>query len=323
MTAPQTDARTKAGPGWGNRSLLNLVVLALTVIASYWALDGWKGVARDWLGVTGWDRYLLFGMYEGVIIALILIATRTRLAGDAAGLLWLGVWSLTGLAVGVQVVHGLGSTRPESAVLFGSATLIVVLLWQLKTRQANREALRALELISDPAVSLGLGLWLRFPRWAWRAQTVARWEGLSRPAVALRRAQQLYPVGDMPWDRAHARASKAASKGGGKGQGQAASKGPAASASKAASSPATPPASKGGVRAARHTGVRPASKGAPATKLLMRARTFAIKHRESTGRLPGVEPLRKHLGIGQDAAKDLRDQVHAELTADDTKEATR
>lgn len=297
-------------PSWVQRSGLNLLLTGLTILASYWAAQGWAAVSRDWLAMKGPEAYLLFGLFEGVVIALILIATRTRLAGDAAAFLWSGVWLLTSLAVAVQVYHALGTSRPQSALIYGTATLVVVLLWQIKTRQVNREALRAAGLVAAPSVSLGSSLWLRFPRWAWRAQTVARWEGLTQPAVALRRAQQLYPSGSMPWDRAHQRA---ASKAGGAVKSQAASQGAGKGSSQTAGK-ATAPAP---VKAARHTGVRPAGQGAGDTPLLTKARTFAIKHRAEKGRLPGVEPLRKHLRIGQDAAKDLRDQVNAELSKTD------
>jgi hypothetical protein len=321
-TAQTNEQPTSTRPGWAQRLGLNALVVVLSGVVSFWSAQGWAGVAKDWLGITGWDAYLLFGMFEGVIVVLVLIATRTRLAGDAAGILWLGVWLLTGQAVTVQVLHALGTPRPYSALLYGTATLVVVLLWQLKTRQSNRVELRKLGLVADPAVSLGLGLWLRFPRWAWRAQTVARWDNLSKPADAMRRAQELYPIGNMPWDKAHAREaarlSKAASRGRGKtasqGVSKGASKGTTDQSSKATSNPTSPTASKGVVRAARHAGVRPTGKGPTSTALLTKARTFAIAHREKTGRLPGVEPIRKHLNVGQDTAKDLRNQVHAELS---------
>jgi DNA-binding CsgD family transcriptional regulator len=201
-----------AEPSKSNRAGLGLLLVALTVIASFWACQGWVAVAHDWLAIKGPQAYLLFAMFEGVVIALILIATRTRLAGDSAAVMWAGVWFLTSLAVAVQVVHALDTTKPQSALIYGTATLVVVLLWQVKTRQANKVKLRELGLVPVPSVNLGVWFWLRFTRWAWRAQTIARWEGIADPATAVQRAQAVYPAGDMPWDKAHAKQAAKQSK---------------------------------------------------------------------------------------------------------------
>lgn len=331
MTESQTDTHP-ARAGWTSRISSNLVLTALSAIASYWSVKGYEGVAADWLGVAGWDAYLLFGMFEGVIIALILIASRTRLNGDSAAAMWCGAWLLTGLACGVQAVHSLGTTLPWAALVYGSATLVVILLWQLKIRLKNREELRKLGLIAAPGVKLGLGLWVRFPRWAWRAQTVARWENIDSPAIAMRRAQQLYPIGDMPWDKAHARRAAQLSKTASKGRATPASETASETASKSEPVSASKPpshtapvnasqvrsntASKTTVRVASATPVRATGEGPASTALLTKARTFAIAHREKKGRLPGIGPIREHLHISQNAAKELRDQVHAELSND-------
>ena len=51
----------------------------------------------------------------------------------------------------------------------------------------------------------GLGFALRFPRWAWRAHAVAKWERIQCRSEALRRAQELYPGGILPWERIRVR----------------------------------------------------------------------------------------------------------------------
>jgi len=220
--APPTDTRDSGtqpdetpeddGPNWIERWGLNALLLAITAIATWWAANGWAAAAEDWMGVRGVEAYLVFAVFEGAAGALVMLATRARLADDGAAMLWLMVWVIAGIAVSGQLWHALESEHPQSAIVYGTASALAVLLWQVKARRTHRERLKKLGRIAPALPSQGGARWFRFPRQVWRAQSVAAWEGITDPNQAISRARELYPGGNMPWDSAQRRAAEKAAR---------------------------------------------------------------------------------------------------------------
>jgi hypothetical protein len=182
----------------------SIVLVGLSLIASFWVAQGWASVAHDWLGIVGPEAYLLFGLFECVIIFLIRHAYRARLARDPTAALWAAIWLLTSLSVATQVGHALSSSRPGSALVYGPASLITVGLWQLKIFQGSREMLRSRGLLAPPDPGFPLRFRRRFGGLVRRAVLVASYEGIDRPEAALERARELYPDTALPWERAQA-----------------------------------------------------------------------------------------------------------------------
>ncbi|TQS45302.1 hypothetical protein [Cryptosporangium phraense] len=174
------------------------------MIASFWVAQGWVKVAHDWLGIAGPEGYLLFGLFECVIVFLVRHAYRARLARDPTTALWAAIWTLTFISVATQVGHALDSDHPGSALVYGPASLITVGLWQLKIFQGSREALRARGLLAPPEPGFPMRFRRRFRSLVKRAVLVASYEGIDKPEVALERARQLYPDTALPWERAQA-----------------------------------------------------------------------------------------------------------------------
>lgn len=182
----------------------SIVLVGLSLIASFWVAQGWVSVANDWLGIAGPEGYLLFGLFECVIVFLVRHAYRARLARDPTAALWAAIWTLTFISVATQVGHALDSDHPGSALVYGPASLITVGLWQLKIFQGSREALRARGLLAPPEPGFPMRFRRRFRSLVKRAVLVASYEGIHQPEVALERARQLYPDTALPWERAQA-----------------------------------------------------------------------------------------------------------------------
>ncbi|MFI5954361.1 hypothetical protein [Cryptosporangium sp. NPDC051539] len=161
-------------------------------------------MAHDWLGIAGPEGYLLFGLFECVIVFLVRHAYRARLARDPTAALWAAIWTLTFISVATQIAHALASDHPGSALVYGPASLITVGLWQLKIFQGSREALRARGLLAPPEPGFPMRFRRRFRSLVKRAVLVASYEGIDQPEVALERARQLYPDTALPWERAQA-----------------------------------------------------------------------------------------------------------------------
>ena len=191
----------------------SLVLIGLSLIASFWVAQGWASVAHDWLGIVGPEAYLLFGLFECVVVFLIRHAYRARLARDPTAILWTAIWVLTTVGVTTQVTHAITSSHPGSALVYGPASLITVGLWQLKIFQGSREQLRAQGLLAPPDPGFPLRFRRRFRGLVRRAVLVASYEGIDQPEAALVRARQLYPDTSLPWERAQALAALRVEKG--------------------------------------------------------------------------------------------------------------
>lgn len=173
---------------------INALLTIVAVAASYGAALGQAGFAEIYLGMHGPERYVVFLIIEATAVALMLLANQTALAGDSAAGLWALVWTVTGGAVTMQIIHAQAIGQPEAAMVYATASVLTVVLWRAKTRRSLRDRLRAAGMIEDPLPRYRPVRWLLRPRETFQAWYLALGEGVSDPATAMdmARADRLY-----------------------------------------------------------------------------------------------------------------------------------
>lgn len=174
-------ARTAAGNA--KRAWITAVPI---VIVNYVAF---RAQLRFWQShLSGPDALLVSVALESIAIYWAYQAHQAIMADDSALRLKLAAY---GMALIIGVLNYSHYMHPHwrptvAAVTFGMMSVISPWLWSANSRRSSRDVLKAKNLIEDHAVRLGLTRWF----WhAWRCIHVmhaATWEGVNRPAEAIR-----------------------------------------------------------------------------------------------------------------------------------------
>jgi hypothetical protein len=171
------------------------------VLVNGTAVIGQIGWAADHLGRRGWPlaansavAVLFAATVESIAVYLAAEAHAALLARDPALKLRLSSYVVALVIGALNFSHYAPGWRPNAeAVTFGLLSTLSPWLWAIRSRSANRDALRTAELIDRRSARFAFAKWLNFPGRTWRAYRLAvdtgetreryAWEA-SRPAVS-------------------------------------------------------------------------------------------------------------------------------------------
>ncbi|MFK4091095.1 DUF2637 domain-containing protein [Kribbella sp. NPDC020789] len=166
--------------------VLFAVPFAVVVLAP--AVASWHGLVEmghSWLGLSGAWAALVPLTIDSAALYLALLAWRSTLAGDSAGLDRALVWVYAVTSAGLQVWFHDANGGLRSAVFYAIASVSAALLWERTLKALRRRELRALGAIDSPAPRFRVLRWVFHTRETFGAWKLAIGEGISSPHQAL------------------------------------------------------------------------------------------------------------------------------------------
>lgn len=180
----------------GLRALSSLLVIGrrvlfaapFVVVVLAPAVASWHGLVdlgHTWLGLNGTWGALVPLTIDSAALYLALLAWRSTLAGDSAGIDRALVWLYALTSAGLQVWFHDSRGGLRSAVFYAIASISAALLWERTLRALRRRELRALGAIDSPAPRFRVLRWVFHTRETFGAWKLAVGEGISAPHQAL------------------------------------------------------------------------------------------------------------------------------------------
>jgi hypothetical protein len=178
------------------------VALAVTLIGveAVIAAESFGGLVGFALliGIRGAAAYGVPVTLDGVGLVAALMALRAELAGESSAMPRVALFAFTGASAVANWWHGAHAEGTPAALYYGGMSLAVTIMFALVLRQLRAEDRRRAALVAERLPKFSGPLWLRYPRLAWRAWSLAVLHGHRTPREAVDAALAEQLAAEMP-----------------------------------------------------------------------------------------------------------------------------
>jgi hypothetical protein len=125
---------------------------------------------------------------DGVALVAALLALRAELAGESSAVYRAALIAFTGASAVANWWHGSHADGTPAALYYGGMSLAVAVMFVLVLRQLRAEDRRRAGLVAERLPKFSAPLWVRYPRLAGRAWSLAVLRGYRTPREAVNAA---------------------------------------------------------------------------------------------------------------------------------------